>query len=83
MPLVISDEAFNMPKLISLYTNICQIATGLMPQMLRYADLRRHLTVEGDSISAKGEDYLGHVLAEQLREISSGICGIVASWLAC
>jgi len=69
MPLSISDEAFNVPKLFGLYSQICSIATGLMPQLLKYSDMRRVLTVDGEEIRAKGEDYLGHVLAEQLREI--------------
>ena len=69
MPLTVSDEAFNTPRLLSLYTNICCIATGLMPQFLKYADLRRVLQTEGEEISAKGDDYLGEVLANHLRAI--------------
>ena len=77
MPLTVSDEAFNTPRLLSLYTNICCIATGLMPQFLKYADLRRVLQTEGEEISAKGDDYLGEVLAALLSGASSEQCSFV------
>ena len=65
----LSDPAFNQAKLISLYANVCQVATGLLPQLLSYQDMRRVLLVNDEEISAKGEDFLGIVLSQRLREV--------------
>lgn len=65
-----TDEAFhNRVKLITLYCNICQIESGLMPQLLSYFDLRRLLTVRDEDISTRGDDYLSEVLVERLRPL--------------
>ena len=63
------DPAFHKVRLITLYAHIVEVASGLFPQLLTYADMRRLLEINGESIAAKGDDFLGPVLAERLMPL--------------
>jgi hypothetical protein len=65
-----ADEAFRgRVKLITLYCNIAQVQSGLLPQLLSYFDLRRLLTIRDEEVSTRGDDYLSQVLVERLRPL--------------
>lgn len=70
MPVASDHPAFNDPKHVQSYLHLASVATGILVQKpLSYHDVRRVLEIEGETVTARGEDALARILAERLDTV--------------